>query len=101
LTDYPSATPSFVNFLKNAREHAHRIDANLAITMTLAFSNIELGQPFHLDFLKETDVASFNYYAFNTELFFDNAPSTINQKIDQMLTLAGNNMKVLVTQSCC
>ncbi len=95
LTDFPSTAPSFVNFLRNSREHAHLIDANLAITMTLAYSNVELGQPFHTDFLAESDVASFNYYAFNTNLFFDNAKTTVNQEIDDMLALAGKKQLIL------
>jgi hypothetical protein len=95
LTDTPSAEQGFVNFLAFARTYAHSIDPDLAITMTLAQSSIERGGTSHIAFLEQSDVASFNYYASDTNIFFDNDSVTVNQEIDQMLNVAGDKLLIL------
>ena len=95
LTDTPSAQQGFVNFLASARTHAHSINPDLAITMTLAQSSIERGGTSHIAFLEQSDVASFNYYASDTNIFFDNDSVTVNQEIDQMLNVAGDKLLIL------
>lgn len=95
LADNPSAEQGFVNFLAAARTHAHTINPNLAITMTLAQGWVEKGSNSHLAFLAQSDVASFNYYAADSDFFFDNNPATVNQEIDQMLNVAGDKLLIL------
>lgn len=95
LDDYPSAEQSFIDFLVNARDHSHSINPNLAITMTLAYSNIEKGETFHSSLLEQSDVTSFNYYAFDTHFFFENDPTRVNQELDQMLDAADDKYLIL------
>lgn len=96
LSDAPEAERPMVNFLAAAREHAHGIDPRLAITMTLAYWNLEQGHSFHIPILEKSDVASFNYYASDTDVFFDDNPASINNEIDTMLAAAGE--KYLIFQ---
>lgn len=95
LADSPSMQPNLVGFLSNARTHAHSIDPELAVTMTLAFTNLERGFMFHRAFLEQSDVASFNYYAVDSDFYFDGDTNTITREIDQMLVEAGNKSLIL------
>lgn len=95
LSDFPAKEQSVVNFLANARSHSHSINPDLAITITLAYHNVELGQAFHIAFLKQCDVASFNYYGVEADFFFDNDVTRVNQEIDQMLNVAGGKLLIL------
>jgi hypothetical protein len=94
IVDHPEVESEVVNFLSSALDHAHGIDSQLAITMTLAFGNIEQGYSFHESILEYVDVASYNYYASDTDYFFDNNSSNINQEIDIMLAAAGSKQVI-------
>ncbi|MCW4255357.1 MAG: hypothetical protein N0C84_02700 [Candidatus Thiodiazotropha taylori] len=90
LMDYPEAEASVVNFLRSARRHVRTLDERLAVTMTLAYENQEMGSSFHSSLLAEVDVASYNYYAINPDLFFEGDLSTVNRELDAMLNAAGD-----------
>ena len=94
LTDRPWAEQNIVNFLKVSRTHAHSIDPDLAITMTLSQLQIENGATFHIPLLEQSDVASFTYYGLNPDYTADD-PAKVNQEINQMLSAAGDKFIVL------
>lgn len=95
LAERPQQEQAVVNFLAEARAYSHSIDPNLPITMTLAYYNIEIGLGFHTELLRNSDVASFNFYAADTDFFFDNTESTVIAEIDDMLSLAGSKQVVI------
>jgi hypothetical protein len=89
ITDTPSTEQSVVNFLAAARDHAHLIDSNLAITMSLSQELLERGETFHFRILENCDFANFNYYGVTSDYFADD-PAKVDQEIDQMLHAVGN-----------
>jgi hypothetical protein len=90
LNDHPSEQEHIANFLYNARAYSHSIDNRLAITMTLAFGSIKQGHDFHVSLLANSDVLSFNYYASDTQSYYDDISASINNELDIMLDLAGD-----------
>ena len=89
ITDDPSKEPSVVNFLKVARAHAHSINSNLRITMSLSQALLERGETFHFRILEHCDFANFNYYGVTPDYFADDS-AKVDQEIEQMLSAARN-----------
>ncbi len=95
LEHQPQHETPMVNFLRNAREHIHQLNEQMAVTMTLAYFNVELGYNFHRQILQYSDFACFNYYATTGDVFFDGTKDIVEQEIDHMLTLAEGKLLVL------
>ncbi len=87
--------PSLVNFLSAVRSHAHSINPDLAITMTLSQNLVESGETFHINLLEECDLAIFTYYAIDPNYYFSSDPTEVNQEIDELLAAAGDKYLVL------
>ncbi len=94
LSDNPSETSSFVAFLAAARQHAHSLEPNLAITMTLSWLQFSNNEPFLPSLRDECDVVAFNYSPFYLGWNFFNwftmlPPSVVRQDIQSLLNFAG------------
>ncbi|MES9972373.1 MAG: hypothetical protein ABW092_20260 [Candidatus Thiodiazotropha sp.] len=89
IIDNPLEEEHIVNFLAHARAYSHAIDDQLAITMTIAYWNSEQGHVFHTPLIENSDFVSINYYAIDTQSYFDDSPISINNEIDQIISLAG------------
>ncbi len=95
LADHPEAEQSIVNFLKAAREHSHSVAEKLALTMTLAYGNVESGYDFYQSILENSDFACFNYYAADQHIFFQTNGTTVADELDFMLKAAGDKFLVM------
>ena len=95
IEDEPGQGDGLVDFLREARAHAHTLAPELAITMTLNYDATQSGQSRHLDFLANSDVASMNYYAADAQGLFEHHANVIHHEIDDMLAMAGDKLLVL------
>ncbi|MES9991796.1 MAG: hypothetical protein ABW098_07575 [Candidatus Thiodiazotropha sp.] len=94
LLDNPQEEEHIVNFLSHARAYSHAINKQLAVAMTIAYWNSELGYEFHTPLIENSDFVSINYYATDTQSYFDDNAVSINSELDHILSLAGDKYVV-------
>lgn len=103
MEDRPDEVDNVVRFYREAIEHAHTLEPELAITVTLTGAPVDAKKFFHDDVMEVVDVASYNYYCLRlTDKFELRAPlsETVPEDLAKLVE-ASNGKEVILHELGC
>ncbi len=97
--DVPNLHNEILSFLKEAKNHIHTINEDMAVTITIAEGSLDANKPGIEPILAECDVACWNFYGskfnFGSPYFISQTESEIKADIERMLKVSGKKNIVI------
>jgi hypothetical protein len=103
MEEHPDETDSVIRFYEEAVAHAHSIDPELAMTVTLTSTAALQDKFFHEDVLNLVDVATYNYYCLKlTDRFVLRAPlsETVTRDLDTLVDASAGKEVIFQELGC-
>ena len=101
---YPAQAERLTAFYETAVDHAHSVDPDLAVTVTLTSSILDGPSDYHDAVVRAVDVVTYNYYClrFEAAQFAVRTPirATLQDDIDHLLDAAANKEVIFQEFGC-